>query len=87
MAAVDRYIRPAVRAMSAYAPGEQVNDCVKLNTNECAWGPSPAVRELLAAGDPDQLRLYPQPLADDPADDSRSGLQCFSRSDHGCQWF
>ena len=34
-------LRPAVRAMAAYTPGEQIADLVKLNTNEGAFGPSP----------------------------------------------
>ena len=37
------YLRPDVVAMKAYTPGEQVNECIKLNTNECAWGPAPGV--------------------------------------------
>jgi len=49
--------------MAGYTPGEQVRDCVKLNTNECAWGPSPAVRAVLAADPDETLRLYPDPLA------------------------
>ena len=51
--------------MAGYTPGEQVRDCIKLNTNECAWGPSPAVWRALAAlpkGE-DSLRLYPDPVA------------------------
>ena len=58
-----RHLRPAVAAMSGYAPGEQVNDCVKLNTNECPWPPSPQVLEVLRLATPDALRLYPDPLA------------------------
>ena len=60
-----RFVRPDIRAMAAYTPGEQVRDCIKLNTNECAWGPSPAVWSALAAlpkGE-DSLRLYPDPVA------------------------
>jgi histidinol-phosphate aminotransferase len=50
--------------MKAYAPGEQINDATKLNTNECAWGPAPGVLKALSAATVDQLRLYPSPLAD-----------------------
>jgi histidinol-phosphate aminotransferase len=60
-----RHVRADIRAMAAYTPGEQVRDCIKLNTNECAWGPSPAVWSALAAlpkGE-DSLRLYPDPVA------------------------
>ena len=41
-----------------------MNNCIKLNTNECAWGPSPAVLKALAALTEDQLRLYPSPMCD-----------------------
>merc|ERR1719253_1952368 len=58
------YLRADVLAMSAYTPGEQINDATKLNTNECAWGPSPAVLKALASVSDDVLRLYPSPLCD-----------------------
>jgi len=58
------YLRPEVVSMKAYAPGEQINDATKLNTNECAWGPAPGVLKALSAATVDQLRLYPSPLAD-----------------------
>ena len=58
------YLRPDVVAMKAYTPGEQVNECIKLNTNECAWGPSPKVLEALAGATGNSLRLYPSPLGD-----------------------
>jgi histidinol-phosphate aminotransferase len=56
-----RHLRAEVRAMAGYTPGEQVRDCVKLNTNECPWGPSPAVMSTLAAVADESLRLYPDP--------------------------
>lgn len=59
----EKYLRPDILAMSGYTPGEQVNQCVKLNTNECAWGPSPAVRAALMSYDVDSLRLYPDPVS------------------------
>jgi histidinol-phosphate aminotransferase len=62
-AAAVRHLRSDIVAMAGYTPGEQVRDCVKLNTNECAWGPSPAVRAVLAADPDETLRLYPDPLA------------------------
>lgn len=49
--------------MAGYTPGEQVVDCIKLNTNECAWPPSPRVHAVLRALDDDQLRQYPDPRA------------------------
>jgi histidinol-phosphate aminotransferase len=54
-------LRPAVRAMAAYTPGEQIADLVKLNTNEGAFGPSPQVMAALAAISDESLRVYPDP--------------------------
>lgn len=59
------YLRPDVLTMRPYTPGEQVNDCLKLNTNECAWPPSPQVSATLQALATDRLRLYPDPLANE----------------------
>jgi len=59
-----KYLRKDVLAMKAYTPGEQVNNCTKLNTNECAWGPSSAALKAIAEVTPDQLRLYPSPMCD-----------------------
>ncbi|MBR6273648.1 MAG: histidinol-phosphate transaminase [Lachnospiraceae bacterium] len=58
--------RDNLRKVRAYVPGEQpkVNDIVKLNTNENPYPPAPAVREMLAWFDTDQLRKYPAPEAD-----------------------
>jgi len=56
-----RYLRPDIVAMAGYTPGEQVRDCIKLNTNECAWPPSPAVLAALQVIGEDGLRLYPNP--------------------------
>ena len=58
-------IRPSVRAMAGYTPGEQPRggDVVKLNTNESPYPPSPRVFEALAAAlTGDRLRKYPDPL-------------------------
>lgn len=57
------YLRPNVVAMRGYTPGEQVNHCLKLNTNECAWPPSPKVAQALAEIRSQALRLYPDPLS------------------------
>src|SRR5262252_1723292 len=56
-------LRPAVRAMPGYTPGEQISDLVKLNTNEGAFPPSPRVMATLAAIADDTLRLYPDPVS------------------------
>jgi histidinol-phosphate aminotransferase len=59
----EKYLRPDILAMAAYTPGEQVNRCIKLNTNECAWGPSPAVQKAISSFAVDSLRLYPDPVS------------------------
>jgi histidinol-phosphate aminotransferase len=56
-------VRPAIRAMRGYTPGEQVRDAVKLNTNEGAFPPSPRVMAALRAAGEDALRLYPDPVS------------------------
>lgn len=59
------YLRPDIRAMAGYTPGEQPRggDIVKLNTNEHPYPPSPrvfeAIREALTG---DRLRKYPDPI-------------------------
>src|SRR5439155_23361504 len=59
------FLRPAVRAMAGYTPGEQPRDdgFVKLNTNENPYPPSPrvlaAVHQALTG---ERLRKYPDPL-------------------------
>src|ERR1700722_19505592 len=59
------YIRPSIRAMAGYVPGEQPQDGVfiKLNTNENPAPPSPrVVAALQAALTGDRLRKYPDPM-------------------------
>ncbi len=59
------YLRPNIRAMAGYVPGEQPRegDFIKLNTNESPYPPSPrvfeAIQRTLTA---DRLRKYPDPL-------------------------
>src|SRR3954462_4095194 len=58
-------IRPNIRAMTGYAPGEQPRggEFIKLNTNENPYPPSPRVFEALrAALTGDKLRKYPDPV-------------------------
>lgn len=59
------FLRPTVASMSGYVPGEQPQDrrYIKLNTNENPYPPSPRVMEALHAAVRDDLRLYPDPLA------------------------
>jgi histidinol-phosphate aminotransferase len=62
---MSQYLRPNIRAMAGYTPGEQpqTGGIVKLNTNENPYAPSPraleAMAELLRS---DRLRKYPDPL-------------------------
>src|SRR3712207_9246037 len=61
-------IRPNVRAMAGYVPGEQPRggEYVKLNTNENPYPPSPKVFEAVrAALTGDRLRKYPDPRGTD----------------------
>src|SRR5437588_6089781 len=60
-------VRPNIRAMAGYVPGEQPRDgeYVKLNTNENPYPPAPRVFEAIrAALTGDKLRKYPEPLGD-----------------------
>ncbi len=60
-----RFLRPNIRAMSGYTPGEQprTDGIIKLNTNENPYPPSPrvqlAIQETLQGGN---LRKYPDPM-------------------------
>lgn len=61
------FVRPNVRAMSGYTPGEQPGfgeRVVKLNTNENPFGPSPKVMQAIQNVEPEMLRRYPNPTAD-----------------------
>ena len=59
-------IRASVRALRPYVPGEQPRrpDIVKLNTNENAYPPTPAIRHVLDTLRVEDLRLYPEPDCD-----------------------
>ncbi len=57
-------------SLDPYVPGEQPKDrpYVKLNANENPYPPSPAVREAIASFDAEELRLYPDPDANELRD-------------------
>jgi len=63
------HLRPCIRAMSGYTPGEQPRaeaPFIKLNTNENPYPPSPRVFEALRqALTGDRLRRYPDPVGSD----------------------
>src|SRR5262245_36610646 len=58
-------IRPTIRHMHGYVPGEQPQDkrYIKLNSNESPYPPSPQVIEALHRAVSEDLRLYPDPVA------------------------
>jgi histidinol-phosphate aminotransferase len=61
----DRLVRPLVRKLYPYVPGEQpkIKGLVKLNTNENPYPPSPKVLAAIKKAVDDRLRLYPNPTA------------------------
>jgi histidinol-phosphate aminotransferase len=58
-------VRPLVRKLQPYAPGEQpkIKGLIKLNTNENPYPPSPRVLSATRAAVDGRLRLYPNPTA------------------------
>src|SRR6266404_3397083 len=72
-------IRPSIRSLHAYVPGEQpkIKGLIKLNTNENPYPPSPKVLAAVKAAVDGRLRLYPNPAAQ-PLREKLAKL-------HGCQ--
>ena len=64
--ASEQLVRPLVRALQPYVPGEQprTKGLIKLNTNENPYPPSPRVLEAVRAAVDGRLRLYPDPTAE-----------------------
>ncbi len=60
-----KLIRPLVRELCAYVPGEQpkIKGLIKLNTNENPFPPSPKVLAAVKNAVDGRLRLYPNPTA------------------------
>src|SRR5262245_24538662 len=58
-------VRQAIRQMHGYVPGEQPQDkrYIKLNSNENPYPPSPYVITTLQQAIGEDLRLYPDPVA------------------------
>jgi histidinol-phosphate aminotransferase len=58
-------IRPLIRKLHPYVPGEQprIKGLIKLNTNESPYPPSPRVLAATRAAVDGRLRLYPNPTA------------------------
>jgi histidinol-phosphate aminotransferase len=59
------FIRPEIRRLHAYVPGEQPRGqrVVKLNTNENPYPPSERVLEAIRQAATADLKLYPDPVA------------------------
>ena len=64
-ASLQSLIRPLVRRLHPYVPGEQpkIKGLIKLNTNENPYPPSPKVLAATRAAVDGRLRLYPNPTA------------------------
>src|SRR5207248_6060195 len=58
-------IRPSIRTLHAYVPGEQpkIKGLIKLNTNENPYPPPHTVLNAVKAAVDGRLRLYPNPTA------------------------
>src|SRR5215207_863276 len=58
-------VRPLVRSLHPYIPGEQpkIRGLIKLNTNENPYPPAPAVIQAVKNAVDGRLRLYPDPTA------------------------
>jgi histidinol-phosphate aminotransferase len=71
-------IRPLVRRLHPYVPGEQprIRGLIKLNTNENPYPPSPKVLAAIKAAVDGRMRLYPNPTAE--------GLRGQLAEHHGC---
>lgn len=52
--------------LTPYVPGEQpkLDNLIKLNTNECPYGPSPKAIAAIQSAAGDNLRLYPDPTGE-----------------------
>jgi histidinol-phosphate aminotransferase len=61
----ESFIRPLVRQLHAYVPGEQpsIQGLIKLNTNENPCPPSDKVLNAIRKATDQRLRLYPNPTA------------------------
>ncbi len=62
------YFRDSIEKIAGYTPGFQpprIEEVVKLNTNENPYPPSPKVLKAIAEVTPDQLRRYPDPMANE----------------------
>ncbi len=63
---MSRFWSNIVSQLTPYTPGEQpqIDNLIKLNTNENPYGPSPKVIKAIAESNNESLRKYPDPNAD-----------------------
>lgn len=63
--APESLLRPLVRSLHGYVPGEQpkIKGLIKLNTNENPYPPAPGVLAAIRAAVDGRLRLYPNPTS------------------------
>ncbi len=63
---MSQYWSDIVHRLTPYVPGEQPKQqqLIKLNTNECPYGPSPKALAAIEAEVNNNLRLYPDPNAE-----------------------
>ena len=76
---MSKFWSAVVHGLTPYVPGEQpkIDGLIKLNTNECPYGPSDKVLQAIAAQTSADLRLYPDPQA--------SALKAAIARHHGLQ--
>ncbi|MCG5478187.1 histidinol-phosphate transaminase [Sinorhizobium alkalisoli] len=62
---MSKFWSPIVSELKPYVPGEQprIANLVKLNTNESPYGPSEKALEAIRAAASEDMRLYPDPVA------------------------
>ena len=62
---MSQYWSEVVHGLTPYVPGEQpkIAGLIKLNTNECPYGPSMRVLQAIREAASEDLRLYPDPEA------------------------
>ncbi|MBX2849319.1 MAG: histidinol-phosphate transaminase [Acidiferrobacterales bacterium] len=62
---MSRFWSKIVKQLTPYTPGEQpqIDNLIKLNTNENPYGPSPAVLSAIDLANAESLRKYPDPNA------------------------
>lgn len=77
---MSRFWSDTVKGLTPYSPGEQpqIDNLIKLNTNENPYGPSPKVLNAIAQATDDDLRKYPDPST---LDLKRSVAQHFKLSE------